>query len=87
MNDITCGDQSTNAGTEQTEKTIYERNKDVSGTLRMLEASPSGPSLISAYTSFGPSTEKANAVVVAAPAIRTALVPRRGNRRGCTSRK
>ena len=82
MNDIICGDQSTNAGTEQTEKTKYERNKDVSGTLRMPESSPLVPSLVSAYTSVGPSTEKANVVVVATPATRTTPVPKRGNLRG-----
>lgn len=89
MNDIMCGDQSTNAGTEQTEKTKYERNNDVNGTLRMLESSPleSSVAFVSGYTSPGPSGVKANAVAVATPAARTALAPRRGNIRGCGLRK
>ena len=45
MNDIICGDQSTNAGTEQTEKTRYERNKDVNGMLRILESTLVEPSV------------------------------------------
>ena len=69
------------------EKTKYERNKDVNGTLRMLEPSPLVPSLMSACTSLGPSIEKANAVVVATPATRTTLAPRRGDLWGCMLRK
>jgi len=85
MNDIICGDQSTNAGTEQTEKTKYERNKDVNGTLRMLESSPLVLSLV--CTPLGPSIEKVSVVVVATPATRTTLVARPGNLRGCALRK
>jgi hypothetical protein len=48
MNDIICGDQSTNLGTEQTEKTKYERNKDVNGTLRIVKSSTLAKSLVSA---------------------------------------
>ena len=87
MNDIICGDQSTNAGTEHTEKTKYERNKDVSGTLRMLESPPLIPSLASARMSLGPSAERAKRVVEATPAVRATLAPRRGNLRDCASRK
>ena len=88
MNDIICGDQSTNAGTEQTEYTKYDRNKDVNGTLRMLEPSPLPPLLVSACKSTGPSIEKVKAVVVAIPAARMTLpAPRRDNLRGCTLRK
>ena len=87
MNDIICGDQSTNAGTEQTEKTKYERNKDVNGTLRIVGSFTLAKSLVSAYTSLAPSVEKANAVVVATPVTRTTLAPRRDNLRGCTLRK
>ena len=84
MNDIICGDQSTNAGMEQTEKTKYERSKDVSGTLRIVESSMLAKSLVPAYTSLGPSVEEANAVVAATPATRTTPTPKRVNLRGCT---
>jgi len=84
MNDMICGDQSTNAGTEQTEKTKYERNKDVNGTLRIVESSTLAKSLMSAYTSLAPSAEKANTVAVATPVTRTTLAPGRGDLRGCT---
>ena len=86
MNDIICGDQSTNAGTEQMEKTKYERNNDVNGTFRILESSVLGKLLVSAYTSFGPSAEKVSAVVAATPATRTSLAPRRGKLLGCALR-
>lgn len=87
MNDNTCGDQSTNAGTEQTEKTRYERNKDVNGALRMLEPSTLVSSFTSAYTYFGLSSEKVNAVAAATPVTRAAPAPRRGSVPGRVLRK
>ena len=84
MNDITRGDQSTNAGTEQTEKTKYERNKDVNGTLRIVESSMFEKSLMSAPALLGPGVEKASTAVVAIPATRATLAPRRVlSLRGC----
>jgi len=85
MTDIICGDQSTNTGTEQTEKTRYERNKDVNGTLWIVESSALSKSLVSAYTLFGPIVEKASPVV-ATPATRTSPTPRRGKLLGCAMR-
>lgn len=88
MNDITRGDQSTNAGTEQTEKTKYERNKDVNGTFRIAESSTLAKSLMSASTILGLSVEKASAVVVATPTTRATPAPRRDlNFGGCVLRK
>ena len=88
VNDIICGDQSTNAGTEQTEKTKYERNKNVNGMFRIVESSALAKSLTSALASLEPRAGKAYTVVVATPAARATLVPRRDlNLRGCVVRK